>query len=97
AGFALIVLWFAAFFFLAQTRGALIGLAAAVFFILVYLGFSRREFRLRAGIILAALVVVVGVLFSFRHTPAIQKLPGARLLDIGSNTQTFQIRLWDWN
>ncbi len=96
-GFGVLILWLVAFFFLSQTRGALVGLAAAVFVALLYLGFSRREFRLRAGIVLIVLVVLGGVLFSFRHVPFVQKLPGARLLDISVTDHTFQTRIWNWN
>jgi len=94
--YGLLVAWFAFIFLLSQTRGAFLGLVAAVFAALLYMAFSRREFRKQAALIVIALAVVLGGLFAFRGTPLVRALPGSRFLTISLGERTVQTRIWNW-
>ncbi|MEK7513154.1 MAG: O-antigen ligase family protein [Patescibacteria group bacterium] len=93
---ALITLAFLAAFYLAATRGAFLGLAAAIAAFLGYFAFSHRVWRkwlITAGILLAALVFT---LIQFKDAPLIKNLPGSRIFDISFSTATFQHRTIMW-
>lgn len=87
---------FGVFFWLAATRGAFIGLLAALVVGGGYLGFQRVALRrwLFGGI--AALLVLFSIGVMFRNSAVIQKIPGARIFDISFATQTFQDRTFIW-
>ncbi|MEK7076938.1 MAG: hypothetical protein AAB967_01765, partial [Patescibacteria group bacterium] len=76
------------FFTLSQTRGAFLGLAAAILAFLVYLMFSWRNGRVRIGVALAGILIIGGILFSFREAPFVKSLPGSRFLSLNFSEQT---------
>jgi hypothetical protein len=94
--YAALIVWFLIFLVLSGTRGGLVGLAAAVLALLIYLAFSRRELRLKAGIVVIVLAVLGGGLFFFRTSSTVKALPGSRLLQISFTDRTFQVRVWNW-
>lgn len=88
---------FFAFFWLAATRGAFLGLLAGLFVLLGYLAYTKKHLRkwlLGAGVALAS-VVIFFVLF--RSSPFVQKIPGARIFDLSFSTDTFATRRIIWN
>jgi O-antigen ligase len=88
---------FLIFFTLSQTRGAFIGLAAAMMAFFGYMVWVQRgRFRQITLLVLAAMLVVGGILFVNRESPAIKRLPGSRLLTINIKDLTAQTRLWTW-
>jgi hypothetical protein len=95
--YGLLIAFFLAFFVASQTRGAFLGLVAAVFVFLLYIVFSHRTLRKKGAIALGALIILGGVLYSMRSTPFVQSLPGSRLLNISLTEQTAQTRFWTWN
>jgi len=95
--FAILLAWYGVFFLLSQTRGGFLGLAAAIVAALAYLAFSFRGFRVWAGSVLVALLVIGGVLFSIRNTPFVASLPGSRLLQVNLTDQSFKNRIWNWD
>lgn len=95
---SLIVLavFFSAFFFLSATRGAFVGLIAAILTAFLYLGFSIKIWRKwLLGIGVVALLAV-GLLIFFRNTPFIKSLPGSRIFDISFKAENFQNRTVIW-
>lgn len=85
------------FYFGSQTRGALVGLVAAIFAFLAILALKNKALRMKAVLAVLALTLLMGGLVYFRHTDFVKKLPAGRLLDIGILDKTFQTRLWTWN
>ncbi len=89
---------FLLFFMLSQTRGAFLGLGAAV---VAFLAFAalKDEGQLRKFSIAALLVLVLtgGVLFSVRGADFLNNFAGGRLLDLNFGAETVQTRLWTWN
>ena len=92
-----LVLFYAFFLILSQTRGAFIGLAAALVVFLVIVAFLDRRLRKWAlgGFVL--LFLIGGMLFYFRNTGFVKSLPGSRVLEISLRERAFQTRLWTWN
>ena len=84
------------FFFLAATRGAFIGLIAAVLAGFIYLGLSLKIWRKRLLIIGVIVLLAIGLLVYFRHTTFIKSIPGSRVFDISFQTENFQNRLVIW-
>lgn len=83
-------------FFLAQTRGAFLGLAAAVVAGLGYLGFHNKKLRPWFLGLAAAAILVVGSMIFFQDSGIIKKLPVARIFQISFAEQTFGTRLALW-
>ena len=83
-------------FFAAATRGAFIGLMAAVFVFLVYFAFGHKSWRKWAwmigGILLAC--VILGVIF--QNSSFVQSIPGSRVFDLSLTTQTLHDRTVIW-
>ncbi|HTY39885.1 MAG TPA: O-antigen ligase family protein [Candidatus Paceibacterota bacterium] len=96
AWYTSLILYFLVFFFLSQTRGTLLGLLAAITVFFLYLIFLYRPWRKIGLIVLATLIIVGGVLHHYKDAPAIQRLPGARLLDMDVTQVTAQTRIWTW-
>ena len=80
AGYMLLGLFFLIFFVLTQTKGGGVGLAAATYAFLIYIGFSERRYRFIALVTIAASLIVGGTLMHFKDS--IARIPGARLLDL---------------
>jgi O-antigen ligase len=88
---------FVFFFFLSDTRGALIGMMLGVLVFLLYLLFmgTARE-RKWSGVVLAICLVLGGVGFAVRNTSFVENLPQGRLLQLSLSDATAQSRLWVW-
>ncbi len=95
-GYGALILFFLLFFFLTQTRGAVLGLGAGVLAALLYAAFVHKKLRLPAAVILLVLIAIWSGLLFFRNSPAIQKLPGSRLLYLNIQEATAQTRFWTW-
>jgi O-antigen ligase len=95
-GYSVLILLFLFFFFLSQTRGAFLGLGAAVFTFLACAAFSKPEWRKRLVVLLVILCVGAAFLIYERHSDFVKSLPGGRLFDIAFSDQTVQTRLWTW-
>lgn len=83
-------------FILAESRGALIGLAAGFLAFAIFIGFFSKERKIRTRVLgsIAILFAVYGLLFAFRHEPLIARSPVSRLLDFSGSVTT---RLIAWN
>ncbi|RJQ29469.1 O-antigen ligase domain-containing protein [Candidatus Parcubacteria bacterium] len=93
-GSSLLVFLF--FFFISQTRGAFLGLGAAIFFFFIYLALEKKEWRIKIGATAAILVVLTSILVYNRKSDFVTSLPGGRLFDLSFSEQTVQTRLWTW-
>ena len=95
-GLLILAVFFSAFFFLSATRGAFIGLIAAILMSFLYLGFSIKTWRkwLLSGIVI--MLLVIGSLVYFKNAPFIKSLPGSRIFDISFQTENFQNRMVIW-
>lgn len=88
---------FILFFFLTQTRGAFLGLLAALAAFLAFLFLSAQPRWRKVAAIAAGVLVISGAsLYAFKSSPVIQSLPGARLLDLSFSEETAQTRFWTW-
>ena len=93
-GLTLIYLFF---FFLSQTRGAFIGLGAAILAFLVYTIFQGTgKVKNWTAVILLALVLFTTVAWVYRDNPIVQKIPGSRVLQINFANRDVQTRFWTW-
>lgn len=93
--YGLMIIFFAVFL-LAATRGAFMGLIAAVLAVFVYLGFSIKKWRkwFLTAIIFVALAV--GTTIYFKDTAFVKSIPGSRIFDISFSAQTWQHRTIMW-
>lgn len=83
-------------FLLAQSRGAIVGLAAGLFAFGVYYGLFTKRKKVRIGLLTAAIVIAggYGLLFTFRESPLIRETPFYRLTDIHGTIST-RLIAWD--
>lgn len=88
--------FFLAFFALAATRGAFLGLMAGAFVFLVLFGYSKPSVRRWVWIFCGAVALFLLLLFVFRDAPAVTSLPFSRFLDLSVFADTFQDRLIVW-
>ncbi len=98
--FGSLIAFFLFFFILSQTRGAFIGLIAAILGGLIYLIINLPSLRKPTLIVLASLVVLGSLLVGFRHSSFVKSIPGGRIFeifDLGLKTETIQTRVWTWN
>lgn len=84
-------------FWLAQTRGAFLGLLAGLGAALIYFVVVSKKWRGRGLGIIGAVTALVILGFVFRETPLVRNIPGSRLFDIGLGERTAKTRLWTWN
>lgn len=91
-----LAVFFLVFFALSQTRGAFLGLGAAVFFGILYLVFLGKRTRIIASAILAAMIIFAGVLYAVRDEPFVKRLPLNRIFEISLGSQAIQTRAWTW-
>jgi len=87
----------AVFFVLAATRGAMVGLVLGLCFTLVFIAVRAKQWRKWVVGTFIVLAVLLGTLYMLKGTPAVQKLPFARLLDISFSATTFRHRLAAWD
>lgn len=89
--------FFTVFFIMSQTRGAFLGLIAAVFvFLLVYAMIDRRRRTKILGGIATLIVLIMIVSRMFAGRDDISALPAGRLLTTTISAQSAQTRLWTW-
>ncbi|MFH1246301.1 MAG: O-antigen ligase family protein [Candidatus Liptonbacteria bacterium] len=91
-----LVVVFLIFFVLSQTRGAFLGLAAALFIFALYVGFSDSRMRKKAAVGLLVLIVLGAGVYAFRKPLVDRNVPGSRFLTISLSDQTAQTRFWTW-
>lgn len=89
--------FFMIFFFLSRTRGAFVGLAAAIFLFLVVLAFEYKKLRKWLMLAIAVLAIALGLLVRYNDTNFVKSLPASRLFELQISDQTFQTRLWTWD
>lgn len=87
---------FLAFFFLAATRGAFIGLIGAGLVSLIYLGVAVKKWRKRFALAGIVILFAVGSSIYFRDSSFVKSLPGSRIFDISFQTENFQNRMEIW-
>lgn len=96
-GYAILIVVFLFFFYLGETRGAFLGLAAGVFVGVVYLAFAgTRKIRKWSLITVAILVILGAGIFAIRNEPFLNNIPGGRLAQISLSDSTAQTRFWVW-
>lgn len=83
-------------FLLAATRGAFIGLMAAIFSALLFLAYSVKKWRKWLIIVGVILLTFVSIMVYFKDTPFVKSIPGSRVFDISIFTKTFQDRMIIW-
>lgn len=88
--------FFIVIFLLAATRGAFVGLVAAVVAGLAYLGFTNKKWRKKFSVAAVAVVLTVGILVAFQGSPIVKKIPGSRIFDISTTAKTFEDRATMW-
>ncbi len=95
---AALILFYAVFFWLAQTRGAFLGLAAGVFFFLLYLIFKKgKKWRWRGVTITIIFILLFVGTISFVQSMDYHKRPQwIRWISIDLSGVSFQSRLWTW-
>ena len=90
------IIFFSAIFLLAATRGAFMGLFAAILAGFAYFGFSVKKWR---KWFLAAMIfttLAVGIMIYFKDTAIVKSIPGSRIFDISLSAQTWQHRTYMW-
>lgn len=93
----LLGLVFLSTFYLAATRGAFLGLMAAVVAFLAYFAYSHPKWR--RWLLVAGACVIIGVVtvIQFKDTQFVKSLPGSRIFDISFGAETFKDRAIMWN
>lgn len=88
---------FLAFFFLAGTRGAFMGLVASAVIAVLLFAYGHKTWRkwLIAGVVV--FIAAVALLINFKDTPFVQSIPGHRVFDVSISTETFATRRIMWN
>ena len=95
--FSSLIGFYLIFFVLSETRGAFVGLIAAIFAFLAYMVYAHsriRKIALRGLIGLAVLGVIVYGLFAGRAS--LERIPGGRLLSTNLSAISAQTRTWSW-
>ena len=90
------IIFFSAVFLFAATRGAFMGLIAAILAGFAYFGFSVKKWRkwFLAAMVFTALAV--GTMIYFKDTALIKSIPGSRIFDISLSANTWQHRTFMW-
>jgi len=87
---------FFVFFWLAATRGAFVGLLAAIVAGTAYFVYGRKNLRkwFFGGVVV--LLLAVGTMVYFKDTAFVKSIPGSRVFDISFSAQTWQHRTYMW-
>lgn len=93
---AILFLIFLAFFFLTGTRGAFVGVVAAIISLLFYIAFSNQKWRRSLLISILALIIAVTTMIFFKDEPFVKNIPAFRVFDISFSATTFRHRLIMW-
>lgn len=80
-----------------QTRGAFLGLAAALFVSLLFVAYNNQKYKRYILGALGFLVIASGLLMTQRNNPTFQKIPGFRVFTVSLEEQNAKARLWTWN
>ncbi|MGC9610781.1 MAG: O-antigen ligase family protein [Minisyncoccia bacterium] len=100
-GYGTLLVIFALFFLLTQTRGAFLGLGVGLILAFLYLAVKlpKGNFKIASIVLFIALTLFGTLAAVFRHNN-IPLVPfcssSGRLLDISVSDQTAQTRLWTW-
>lgn len=94
--YVLLTLFFGLFFVLSQTRGAFLGIVAAILIFFLYIIFSEEKLRKTGLIGVVLFLLILGTIFYFKDSSFIQNLPGSRFLKINFREHTAQTRFWTW-
>jgi len=92
----LLLLFFLVVFWLAATRGAFVGLIAAIVFGVGYFIYSHKNWRKWLLIGLIFLILIISLLVYFRDTPFVKKIPGSRIFDVSLKSQNLVDRTMIW-
>lgn len=96
-GYGLMLAVVVFFFVIAQTRGAFIGLALAIFFGAAYLTFTSGGKARKWGLVVLCLLLLVGAgIYKERNNKFFSTFPEGRLLQLSLSDPTAQTRLWVW-
>lgn len=93
---------FVVFLLLTQTRGALLGLAAAIIFGLVYVFFSIPKGKSKNYILILIILLIIGGSAAIKYRNHIDLMPfcgatgGNRIIDISFASETYKTRLLLW-
>jgi O-antigen ligase len=96
-GYAILIAAFLFFFYLSQTRGAFLGLAAGAFIGILYMAFAgNRKVRKWSIVSIGILIVLALGVFAIRNASFLNNIPGGRLLQISTSDSSAQTRFWVW-
>ena len=96
-GYGILILAFLFFFYLSQTRGAFLGLAAGIFVGVLYLAFAGSSRMRKWSLVAIGVMIVLGLgIFAIRNEPFLNNIPGGRLLQISVTDSSAQTRFWVW-
>ncbi len=90
------LIFFFIFFMLAATRGAFVGLGAGIFIGLLYLGFSKKDWRKPVLSVLTILIILFSFGVYFQDSDFVNSLPASRVFDISLTAKTFGHRTIMW-
>jgi len=90
------IILFLIFFWLAATRGAFVGLLAAIIVGAFYFAFQYKKYRKPLISLILIGLMAVGLMIYFRDTPFIKSLPGSRIFQITLSAETWQHRTYMW-
>ncbi|MDP3015315.1 MAG: GxxExxY protein [bacterium] len=91
-----LIIFFFIFFWLAATRGAFLGLIAAIIGGVFYFVYQQKKWRKHLLALTIILILGVGAMVYFKDTPFVKSIPGSRLFDISFSAETFQHRTIMW-
>jgi O-antigen ligase len=96
-GYGVLIAAFLFFFYVSQTRGAFLGLAAGVFVGVLYLAFAGARNVRKWSLVTIGILIVLGLgIFAIRNEPILNDIPGGRLAQISLSDSTAQTRFWVW-
>jgi O-antigen ligase len=96
-GYGILIALFFFFFYLSQTRGAFLGLAAGIFVGVLYLAFAGSRKMRKWSLVTLGVLIVLGLgIFAIRNEPFLNNIPGGRLAQISLSDSSAQTRFWVW-
>lgn len=95
--YAILILVLLTFFLMTQTRGALLGLMAAIAAFVAFLAVSDARYRKRAAVTIVVLVTLSAAALSSRQLMARFDVPEVRLLEMSMSEANARARFWAWH
>jgi O-antigen ligase len=96
-GYGALIVVFLFFFWLSQTRGAFLGLAAGVFMIPLYLAFMGTRTARKWSLVAIGILIALGLgVYSIRDSSILGSIPGGRQLQISTSDSSAQTRFMVW-